>query len=168
MPRSRCSGVCGPRVKASRRSTACANRSAAVRCAKGSTSGGRALVCFTSGSCALRFFTPPPHSRLSTRPAHAIVTMSRVRGDADQRCSTRRRSGHSARTRCARAYALECSCLYSGGRRWPRRTRVESFEVLIKPFHEGHEPPPVGSMFFGAGRIVLEAFKLEAERGELL
>jgi hypothetical protein len=55
-----------------------------------------------------------------------------------------------------------------GGRRWPRRTRLESFEVPINPFHEGHEPPPVGSLFFGAGRFVLEAFKLETERGELL
>ena len=82
---------------------------------------------------------------------------------------------HCARTRpvesgsaYARAYAIECSCLLSGARRWPLRTCVESFEVLIKPFHEGHEPPPVGSLFFGAGGTVLEAFKLEAERGELL
>ena len=66
------------------------------------------------------------------------------------------------------AQRIECSCLYSGGRRWLRRTRVELFEVPINPFHEGYEPPPVGSLFFGAGRFVLEAFKLEAERGELL
>jgi hypothetical protein len=48
--RARCLGVPDSRVRASRRSTACAKRSAAVRCAKGSASGSGALGLSTAAS----------------------------------------------------------------------------------------------------------------------